>query len=151
MAVAKLRHVAISVRGPEAQQEAIKFYSEVFGMKEVARADSEQGKAVYMSDGVICLALVDFSNDEHRDRHDGMGPVYGLHHIGFWVEDEEEIKRRLESAKAEYRYSRPTEHVNVYYESKYLSPHGVQIDITEDGWAGALPIEAKHDTEPKSA
>src|SRR5690348_7501933 len=54
--MAKLRHVAINC---ENLDESAKFYAEAFEMEEVGRVgDMEKGGAVYLSDGVVNVALI---------------------------------------------------------------------------------------------
>src|SRR5215510_8109207 len=54
-AMARLRHIAVVVRDIEA---SAKFYEEVFELRRVGREDLEIGSAVYMTDGVINMALL---------------------------------------------------------------------------------------------
>ena len=88
----KLRHIALHTPDPEQTAE---FYKRVFDMVEVGRTDSPIAKGIYLSDGTINLAVLRFKTTEAADRQDGLGPVFGLHHFGFWVEDVEETRRRL--------------------------------------------------------
>ena len=53
--MARLRHIAVCVKDLE---KAAKFYEEVFELKRLGREDIEIGSAVYMSDGVVNLALL---------------------------------------------------------------------------------------------
>ena len=66
--------------------EDAEFYKQVFDMVEVGRTDSPIAKGIYLSDGTINLAVLRFKTKEAADRNDGLGPVFGLHHFGFWVE-----------------------------------------------------------------
>ena len=63
--------------------------------------------------------MVRFKTKEAADRGDGLGSVFGLHHFGFWVENEDETRRRLREAGAEYLFTvdRPD-----YFEEKYKGP-----------------------------
>ena len=98
--MAKLRHIALHTPDPEKTAE---FYKQVFDMVEVGRTDSPLAKGIYLSDGTINLAVLRFKTKEAADRNDGLGPVFGLHHFGFWVENPEETRRRLKEAGADYR------------------------------------------------
>jgi hypothetical protein len=86
------------------------------------------------------MAVLRFKTAAAADRHDGLGPVYGLHHFGFWVDDPEETRRKLREAGAEYRESRPEGATTSFFEEKYKGPDAVMIDITEHGWVGAEPV-----------
>ena len=55
--MARLRHIAVVVKDLD---KAAKFYSEVFEFKKIAREDLDIGSAIYMSDGVINMALLNF-------------------------------------------------------------------------------------------
>ena len=137
----KLRHVAFHTKDVEATAE---FYKRVFDMHEVGRTDSPIATGVYLSDGDMNMAILNFKQDKAADRLDGLGPVLGLHHFGFWVEDIEEVRRRLQEMGAEPRLDlRPTG-PTTFFEEKYKGPDGVMIDIAEHGWAGAKPpVEAE--------
>ena len=53
--MARLRHIAVVVKDLD---KAAEFYSQVFEFKKIAREDLEIGSAIYMSDGVINMALL---------------------------------------------------------------------------------------------
>jgi methylmalonyl-CoA/ethylmalonyl-CoA epimerase len=90
------------------------------------------------------MAVLRFKTIEAADRQDGLGPVFGLHHFGFWVDDLEETRRRLDESGAQYRFGRPEETTTTFFEEKYKGPDAVMIDITTHGWAGAqAPLKEK--------
>jgi len=132
----KLRHIAVHTPDPEKTAE---FYKQVFDMVEVGRTDSPIAKGIYLSDGTINLAVLRFKTVEAADRQDGLGPVFGLHHFGFWVDDLEATRRRLDESGAEYRFGRPDGATTSFFEEKYKGPDAVMIDITAHGWVGAEP------------
>jgi catechol 2,3-dioxygenase-like lactoylglutathione lyase family enzyme len=133
----KLRHVALHTPDPEKTAE---FYKSVFGLTEVGRTDSPLATGIYLSDGTINLAVLRFKTAEAADRRDGLGPVFGLHHFGFWVENPDETRRKLKEAGAEYRESRAETATSSFFEEKYKGPDGVMLDITGQGWVGAEPL-----------
>ena len=135
--MAKLRHIALHTADPGKTAE---FYKRVFDMAEVGRTDSPIAEGIYLSDGTINMAVLHFKTAEAADRHDGLGSVYGLHHFGFWVENQEETRRRLREAGAEYRESRPEGANTTFFEEKYKGPDAVMLDITAQGWVGAEPL-----------
>ena len=132
----KLRHIALHTRDVEGTAD---FYKRVFDMVEVGRTDSPLATGVYLSDGDLNVAVLNFKSAEAADRNDGLGPVFGLHHFGFWVEDMEDIRRRLVEAGAEHRENRQAAATTSFFEEKYKGPDGVMIDVAEHGWAGARP------------
>lgn len=129
----KLRHIAISVPDPWALAP---FYEKAFAMKRIGETDSSLARGVYLSDGCITLALLNFKDDEHA------GPLgrkhVGLHHIGFWVDEIAQSKNDVEAAGGRYFLGDVPVKGNKFYEVKYFDPCGVMIDITDKGWGGAL-------------
>ena len=137
--MAKIKHIAIATQDAD---KTAKFYTEVFGLKEIAKLDSPNASGYYLSDGDINVAILNYKNDQVA------GPEYGqdysgIHHIGFQVDDLEEVAKKLEAADSKPRdeinralgvgMDHPR-HVNV--EVKYGAPDGVIIDISQTGWVG---------------
>ena len=141
----RLRHIAMSVPDPE---KAAKFYQEAFGMEFVARTDSPIAKGVFVTDGVINLALLNFKSDEMAQ---GFKKDYvGLHHIGFWVDDAKEACAAVEKAGAKYLMGEVANADDSFYEIKYNDPNGVVVDLSHHGWGGAQkdPGAATSETGP---
>ncbi len=135
--MAHLRHIALSVPDPE---KTARFYEKTFGMRRVGTLDHNQASGVYLSDGVINMAVLRYKLDEVVYKEGGKDYV-GLHHFGFWVDDLEEAKKKLEANGGSYLTGRPppeSEHAKRFYEVKYFDPDGIVVDITESGWSGAL-------------
>ncbi len=77
-----LRHVALSVADP---WETAEFYKATVGLEEVAELDGPLAEGVFLTDGVVNLAILHFKSDEASQ---GTGVDFvGIHHIGFWVDD----------------------------------------------------------------
>ena len=131
---ARLRHLAISVPDVAAAQA---FFEQAFGMTKAGDA----GRGVYMTDGVMNVALLHFGDDPVvgvTEAGDGSEPFYGLYHFGMWVDDLEEASAQAEQAGAEHLRGRRPDEPNRYYEVKYRSPGGLVFDLTTSGWIGAL-------------
>ena len=126
----KLRHIAISVRDPEA---TAKFFEQAFGM---TRAGNAQ-RGVYMTDGIMNVALLNFG-DEPIAGFEGQKDVTGLIHFGMWVDSVEQIDKAITAAGGSYVTGRKETNPNVYYEVKYKTPEGIVFDVTESGWKGAV-------------
>ena len=77
--MARLRHFAVCVGDLE---RSAKFYAEVFDLEQVAREDLDIGSAIYMSDGVINLALLNFSGRRGNDIKGGSDQ--GNRRQSFW-------------------------------------------------------------------
>jgi len=118
--MAKLRHIAIIVPDPEA---AAKFFENAFDMKRVGTAR----RGIYVSDGVVNVALLKKETDEEK---------IGIYHFGMWVDDLDEAEKKVIAAGGEYLAGRPTSPKS-FYEAKYRDPLGIVFDLTHTGWAGA--------------
>ena len=129
--MAKLRHIAITVPDPWKTAE---FYMRVFGMKKVGETDWENAKGVYLSDGVINLALLNYKT-EHAAGERGREFV-GVHHFGFWVDDVEASRKAIEAAGGKHWMGEPSDDGG-FYEVKFRDPDGLVVDITQNGWVGA--------------
>ena len=132
--MAKLRHFALAVRDLE---KSAAFYENVFGLKRVGREDLEIGSGVYLSDGVINLALLNFSAGSGARASDMADPrgFVGAHHFGFQVDDLAEAQQRIERAGGKFFFDLGDErHGN--FERKFKDPDGVIFDISQRGWIG---------------
>jgi lactoylglutathione lyase len=119
--MAKLRHVALIVEDPEV---SAKFFEQAFDMKRAGTAR----RGIYMSDGVINVALLKKESDKEK---------IGIYHFGMWVDDLDAAEKKVVAAGGEYLAGRPTS-ANSFYEAKYRNPDGVVFDLTHTGWAGAV-------------
>lgn len=142
--MAQIKHIAIATQDADATAQ---FYTEVFGLREIAKLDSANAKGYYLSDGNINLAILDFQNDQVA------GPEYGqtysgIHHIGFEVESLEQIAEKLQAAGSTTRdeinqalgVGMPgIRHANV--EVKYSGPNGEILDVSETGWVGTRGLD----------
>src|SRR3979411_3542115 len=67
ISMARLLPFAVCVKDIE---KAAEFYANVFDLKRIGREDLDIGSAVYMSDGVINLALLNFTGAAGRKASD---------------------------------------------------------------------------------
>lgn len=128
----KLRHIAISVPDPWKTAE---FYQQAFGFKKVGETDSSLARGVYLSDGTMSLALLNYKTDEAAG--DRCREFVGLHHIGVWVDNIVAARKDVEQAGGEYYMGEVPVKGNIFYEVKYKDPDGVICDLTDHGWGGA--------------
>jgi len=128
--MAKLRHIAITVPDPE---KAAEFYVRAFGLKRVGATNWEGAHGVYLTDGVMNLALLHYKQEHYAGKL-GRSHV-GLHHFGFIVEDVAATRRAIEAAGGSHWMGEPAESGG-FYEVKYHDPDGIAFDITATGWAG---------------
>ena len=89
----QIKHIAIATNDAE---KTAKFYAEVFGLREVAKLESDNANGYMLSDGNVNMAILDFQNDAVAGER---GKDWeGIHHIGFEVESLEETEARLLAA-----------------------------------------------------
>ena len=134
--MAKLRHIALSVKDPE---KTAQFYEQAFDLQRVGKTDSPLAKGIYLSDGVINIALLSYKSDEmsgYVGGEDERGKDFeGIHHMGFVVDNLEEAEEKIESAGGKYLMGRPnSSEPNTFYEMKFRDPQGVIVDVTHLGW-----------------
>ena len=124
----KLRHIAITVPDPE---KAARFYIEAFGMRRVGETDWENARGVYLTDGVINVALLHYKTEQAAGR---LGRDFvGVHHFGFLVDDVQASRRAVEAAGGKY-WMGEAKKDGGFYEVKFHDPDGVAFDITSNGW-----------------
>ena len=131
--MAKLRHIAIAV--PDVERSA-QFYEKVFELERVGTTDSELATGIYLSDGVISLALLNYKTDEAAGKERGKDYV-GVHHVGFWVDDLDDMEKSIENGGGTFFLDLPEAKDSLYYEKKYRDPDGIIFDISQNGWVGA--------------
>jgi methylmalonyl-CoA/ethylmalonyl-CoA epimerase len=126
----RIRHVALSVEDP---WETAEFYKDALGLQEVSELDGPLAEGVFLTDGVVNLAILKFKTDEAAQ---GTGKDYvGIHHIGFWVDDVVEQGKIVRGTGAEWIMGDPNNPDG--YEVKHLDLSGIIFDIAAHGWAGA--------------
>ncbi len=126
----RIRHVAMSVADP---WETAAFYKDALGLEEVAEIDGELAEGLFLTDGVVNLALLKFKSDEAAQ---GTGADFvGLHHIGFWVDDVIAAGADVRAAGAKWIMGDPTNPDG--YEIKHTDMSGIIFDIAAHGWAGS--------------
>jgi len=130
--MAQLRHFAVCVGDLE---KSAKFYESVFDLKRVGREDIEIGSAIYLSDGVINLALLNFSGSKGNDIKGDPTKAIGANHFGFQVDNLAQAQKRIEEAGGKFFFDLGDDrHGN--FERKFKDPDGVVFDISENGWIG---------------
>jgi len=136
----RIRHVAMSVADP---WETAAFYKDALGLEEVAELDGPLAEGVFLTDGVVNLALLHFKSDEAAQ---GTGKDFvGLHHIGFWVDDVIGVGADVRAAGAKWIMGDPNNPDG--YEIKYTDLSGVIFDLAAHGWAGSQKNPGEADNE----
>jgi catechol 2,3-dioxygenase-like lactoylglutathione lyase family enzyme len=132
--MAKLRHVALVVQDLE---ESARFYETVFEMR---RAFEVKGVAVYLTDGIMNLAVLNYQTVNRAGAPTADG-VRGTHHFGFRVADLAAAQERIEAAGGQYCFDLGDPQ-GMNFERKFKDPEGIIFDISEKGWYGALAEDA---------
>ena len=126
----RIRHVALSVKDP---WETAEFYKQALGLQEVTELDGPLAEGVFLTDGVVNLAILHFKSDEASQ---GTGVDYvGIHHIGFWVDDVVAQGQIARTVGATWIMGDPNNPDG--YEVKHTDLNGIIFDIAAHGWAGA--------------
>ena len=143
--MARIRHIALVTDDPAKTAE---FYKEHFGLTELYRRPGDTGeKGVWLSDGYIYFAVLKYGEPGAPKLGPGQtSELRGIHHIGFYVDDEQETAKSLREAN----YSpvpmnrpgaaepTPIAAISVADNLKFLGPDAVQIDIRSRGWNEAI-------------
>lgn len=129
--MARLRHFAICVSDLE---RASRFYEEVFGLRRVGEETLPLGSGVYLSDGVVNLALLKLEGAYGAGGADASGFV-GAHHFGFVVEDVDAMRARIEAAGGTFFFTLGDPQ-KMNFELKFKDPDGIVFDISRKGWLG---------------
>jgi methylmalonyl-CoA/ethylmalonyl-CoA epimerase len=124
----KLRHIAITVPDPE---ETAKFYENTFGLERVYKS----AFGVLMSDGTVSLAILKFPTDATAGDERGKD-FFGLHHMGFVVDDIEASRKKIEANGGRYHMKVPSR-PDSQSEEKYRDPNGIVFDIVTEEYAGS--------------
>jgi catechol 2,3-dioxygenase-like lactoylglutathione lyase family enzyme len=127
----RLRHFALRVRNLEA---SAKFYEKVFGFKQVGREEIPIGAAVYLSDGVVNLALLNYYGDKGA-AVEGAAGSSGSDHFGIQVDDLAATQALIESAGGSFYFDLGDERKG-NFERKFKDPDGTVFDISHHGWLG---------------
>src|SRR5688572_26826868 len=131
--MAKLRHVAMVVEDIE---KTAAFYEQSFDMKRVRQSET----AIALSDGVVSMVIINPSNPNMKGE-----TRRGLHHVGFVIDDMEQIAAKVEANGAVYHGEILGTGKGPMTERKYLDPNGQMFDITtadhaRDMWR--IPVES---------
>jgi methylmalonyl-CoA/ethylmalonyl-CoA epimerase len=129
--VARIKHIALATPDPE---RAARFYETVLGMKRAGPTDSPIAVGLYLADGYINLALLNYRSEKAAGK---LGMSYaGVHHFGFQVDDLDSYRRAVEANGGAFYLDLPIERETLNYEMKFTDPDGQIFDISKNGWCG---------------
>ena len=101
----------------------------------VGREDLEFASAIYLSDGVINLALLNYRGERGSGLKDAKSFV-GAHHFGFQVDNIAETQQRIEAAGGQFFFDLGEDQEKENFERKFKDPDGIIFDISRNGWLG---------------
>lgn len=130
--MARLRHFAVVVRD---LQKSARFYEQVFDLKRVGEETLDFASAIYLSDGVINLALLNYHGKRGSGLEDARSFV-GAHHFGFQVDDLKDAQERIEAGGGTFFFDLGDDAEKENFERKFKDPDGIIFDISKKGWLG---------------
>lgn len=126
---ARIRHIALSVKDIDATAD---FYEKAFGLKRSEKAEGRTAWRVYMSDGEVNLALLQYKSEVGSGLKDPSEFV-GIHHFGFQCDDFEEQQKRIEQAGGKFFFDLGDPDDDDF-ERKFKDPNGIIFDLNWKGW-----------------
>ena len=129
---ARLRHIAVVVRDLE---KAARFYEGAFGLKRVGEETLDFASAIYLTDGVVNLALLNYHGKRGSGLDDAKNFV-GAHHFGFQVDDIAATQKKIEALGGKFFFDLGDDQEKENFERKFKDPDGVIFDISKKGWQG---------------
>lgn len=128
--MARIRHIALVVKDLE---QTATFYQKAFGLSRSEISEGPTARRIYMSDGEVNLALLQYKGETGSGLKDAANFV-GIHHFGFQVADLKEGQAAIERAGGEFFFDLGKEG-DEGFERKFKDPNGIIFDINDDGWA----------------
>ena len=128
---ARIRHIALCVKDIDATAD---FYEKALGLKRTKKHEGKTAWSIYMSDGEVNLALLQYKSEVGSGLKNPSEFV-GIHHFGFQCDDLEAQQKQIEAAGGKFFFDLGDErHGN--FERKFKDPDGVIFDISKHGWQG---------------
>jgi lactoylglutathione lyase len=126
---ARIRHIALSVKDIDATAD---FYEKAFGLKRSPKAEGRTAWRVYMSDGEVNLALLQYKSEVGSGLKDP-NEFVGIHHFGFQCDDFEGQQKRIEKAGGKFFFDLGDPDDDDF-ERKFKDPNGIIFDLNWKGW-----------------
>jgi catechol 2,3-dioxygenase-like lactoylglutathione lyase family enzyme len=146
---ARIRHIALSVKDIDATAD---FYEKAFGLTRSPKSEGPTAFRVYMSDGEINLALLQYKSEVGSGLKKP-GEFVGIHHFGFQCDDIEKQQKQIEAAGGKFFFDLGDPDDDDF-ERKFKDPNGIIFDINWKGWAltkGKEATKARSQSRSKSA
>jgi predicted enzyme related to lactoylglutathione lyase len=143
---ARIRHIALSVKDIDATAD---FYEKAFGLKRSPKSEGPTAFRVYMSDGEINLALLQYKGEKGSGLKNASEFV-GIHHFGFQCDDIEKQQKQIEAAGGKFFFDLGDPDDDDF-ERKFKDPNGIIFDINWKGWTLTKgKVQAKDKSNAKS-
>jgi predicted enzyme related to lactoylglutathione lyase len=124
---ARIRHIALCVKDIDKTAD---FYEKAFGLKRTEKKEGKTAWNLYMSDGEVNIALLQYKSEVGS----GVAPGFvGIHHFGFQCDDLPKQQKQVEAAGGEFFYDLG-EPEDEGFERKFKDPNGIIFDINWKGW-----------------
>ena len=137
---ARIRHIALSVKDIDATAD---FYEKAFGLKRSPKSEGPTAFRVYMSDGEITLALLQYQSEVGSGLKNP-GEFVGIDHFGFQCDDIEAQQKQIEAAGGKFFFDLGDPDDDDF-ERKFRDPNGIIFDINWKGWTlTAGKVTGKH-------
>ncbi len=127
---ARIRHIALSVKDIDATAD---FYEKAFGLTRSAKSEGPTAYRLYMSDGEINLALLQYKSEVGSGLKNPSDFV-GIHHFGFQCDDLEAQQKQIEAAGGKFFFDLGDPDDDDF-ERKFKDPNGIIFDVNWKGWA----------------
>ena len=124
---ARIRHIALCVSDIDATAD---FYEKAFGLSRTKKNEGKTAWSVYMSDGEVNIALLQYKSEVGS----GVPPGWtGIHHFGFQCDDLPAQQKKIEKAGGKFFFDLGDPE-DEGFERKFKDPDGIVFDINWKGW-----------------
>ena len=124
---ARIRHIALCVKDIDATAD---FYEKALGLKRTKKHEGKTAWSIYMSDGEVNLALLQYKSEVGSGVPAGW---VGIHHFGFQCDDMPKQQKQIEKAGGKFFFDLG-EPEDDGFERKFRDPNGIVFDINWKGW-----------------
>jgi predicted enzyme related to lactoylglutathione lyase len=128
--MARIRHIALVVKDLEKTAD---FYEKALGLTRSEMSEGPTARRIYMSDGEVNLALLQYKGEVGSGLKDP-GSFVGVHHFGFQADDLKAQQAAIEAAGGEFFFDLGEEGEDGF-ERKFKDPNGIIFDVNDTGWA----------------
>lgn len=143
---ARIRHIALTVKDLDKTAD---FYEKACGLKRGEKSEGKTAWRIYMSDGYINLALLQYKSEVGSGLKNPANAV-GIHHFGFQCENLPGQQKKIENAGGEFFYDLGDPDDDDF-ERKFKDPNGIIFDINWKGWTMTSGKLSKKEQAAKQA